>query len=126
MVQPSLHGIIGEIGNVRHFKNDGALAKFCGIVWSQYQSGEYEADDTKLRKTGNSYLRYYICLAANRMRVCDPVFQKYYSSKFREVKSHQHKRALVLTARKSIRLIFCLLQENRLYTQDDKGVINEN
>ena len=60
------------------------------------------------------------------MRVCDPVFQKYYSSKFREVKSHQHKRALVLTARKSIRLIFCLLQENRLYTQDNKGVINEN
>lgn len=125
MVLLLLLGIIAEIGNIKRFKNDGSLAKFCGLVWSQYQSGEYEADDTKLRKTGDSYLRYYICLAADRMRINDPIFKNYYSSKFREVKSHQHKRALVLTARKSIRLIFCLLQENRLYTQDNKGVIDD-
>lgn len=120
-----LLGIIAEIGNIKRFKNDGSLAKFSGLVWSQYQSGEYEADDTKLRKTGNSYLRYYVCLAADCMRKYDPIFKKYYSSKFCEVKSHQHKRALVLTARKVIRLIFCLLQEKRLYTQDNKGVIDD-
>lgn len=121
----SLLGIIAEIGDIKRFKNDGALAKFCGLVWSQYQSGDFEAEDTKLRKTGNSYLRYYICLAADCMRRFDPVYQKYYSSKFCESRTHHHKRALVLTARKSIRLIFCLLQENRLYTQDNKGVVDE-
>ena len=120
-----LLGIIAEIGDIKRFKNDAALAKFCGLVWSQYQSGEYEAQDTKLRKTGNSYLRYYICLAADCMRKNDSTYSQYYSSKFRESRTHHHKRALVLTARKSIRLIFCLLRENRLYTQDNKGVIDE-
>lgn len=108
-------GIISEIGDISRFKNNNALAKYSGLVWSQYQSGEFEAEDTKLRKTGNSYLRYYFCLAADSMRRNDATFKKYYSSKFSEVKSHQHKRALVLTARKAIRLIFSLLQEKRLY-----------
>lgn len=109
-------GIIAEIGDISRFKDHNALAKFSGLVWSQYQSGEFEADDTKLRKTGNSYLRYYLCLAADSMRKYDYTFKNYYSSKFNEVKTHQHKRALVLTARKAIRLIFSLLQEKRLYT----------
>ncbi|MEG1059748.1 MAG: IS110 family transposase [Bacilli bacterium] len=108
-------GIISEIGDISRFRNDNALAKYSGLVWSQYQSGEYEAQDTKLRKTGNSYLRYYFCIAADCMRKNDDTFKKYYSGKFGEVKSHQHKRALVLTARKAIRLIFSLLQEKRLY-----------
>lgn len=108
-------GIISEIGDISRFRNDNALAKYSGLVWSQYQSGEYEAQDTKLRKTGNAYLRYYFCIAADCMRKNDDTFKKYYSGKFGEVKSHQHKRALVLTARKAIRLIFSLLQEKRLY-----------
>lgn len=108
-------GIIAEIGDISRFKSDDALAKFCGLVWSQYQSGEFEAEDTKLKRTGNKYLRYYFCLAADGMRKNIDTFKNYYSSKFCEVKTHQHKRALVLTARKAIRLIFSLLQEKRLY-----------
>lgn len=114
-------GIISEIGDISRFRNDNALAKYAGLVWSQYQSGEYEAQDTKLRKTGNAYLRYYLCLAADCMRKNDDTFKKYYSGKFGEVKSHQHKRALVLTARKAIRLIFSLLQEKRLYISAKEG-----
>ena len=113
-------GIIAEIGNISRFKSDDALAKFSGLVWSQYQSGEFEAEDTKLKRTGNKYLRYYFCLAADGMRKNIDTFKNYYSSKFREVKTHQHKRALVLTARKAIRLIFSLLQEKRLYTQAEE------
>lgn len=113
-------GIIAEIGDISRFRNDNALAKFSGLVWSQYQSGEYEAEDTKLKRTGNKYLRYYFCLAADGMRKNINTFKNYYSSKFCEVKTHQHKRALVLTARKAIRLIFSLLQEKRLYTPDEE------
>jgi transposase len=116
-------GIIAEIGDVHRFNNDDALAKFAGLVWSQYQSGEFEAENTKLRKTGNAYLRHYLCQAANCMRIHNSDFAIFYSRKFKEVKSHQHKRAIVLTARKAVRVIFSLLQKNRLYTLPKKGVL---
>lgn len=116
-------GIIAEIGDINRFRNDDALAKFAGLVWSQYQSGEFEADDTYLRKTGNVYLRNYFCQAANSMRLCNSDFANFYSRKFKEVSKHQHKRATVLTARKAVRVIFALLHDNRLYTLPKKGVL---
>lgn len=114
-------GIIAEIGDINRFKSDDALAKFTGLVWSQYQSGEFEADDTHLRKTGNVYLRNYFCQAASCMRIHNSDFAMFYSRKFKEVSKHQHKRALVLTARKAVRVIFALLHDNRLYTLPTKG-----
>nr|CDL66444.1 unnamed protein product [uncultured bacterium] len=116
-------GIIAEIGDINRFKNDDSLAKFAGLVWSQYQSGEFEADDTYLRKTGNVYLRNYFCQAANSMRLCNSDFAMFYSRKFKEVSKHQHKRATVLTARKAVRVIFALLHDNRLYILPKKGVL---
>ena len=38
--------------------------------------------------------------------------------KYDEVKIHQHKRALALTARKFVRLIFGLLAKHQLYSSD--------
>ncbi len=53
--------------------------------------------------------------AANSVRKCDSEFRRYYDLKFHEVNKHQHKRALALTARKLVRLVFRLLKDNRLY-----------
>ncbi|MGX7104870.1 IS110 family transposase, partial [Globicatella sanguinis] len=39
-----------------------------------------------------------------------------YHKKFQEVPKHQHKRALVLTARKLVRLVDVLLRNHQLYT----------
>ena len=52
-----------------------------------------------MTRTGNRCLRYYLCEAANRVRQCAPEYAAYYR-KFHEVRKHQHKRAIVLTARK--------------------------
>nr|WP_267459258.1 hypothetical protein [Caproicibacter fermentans] len=49
------------------------------------------------------------------MRRCDSEFRRYYDLKFKEVNKFQHKRALALTARKLVRLVFRLLKDNRLY-----------
>lgn len=114
-------GIIAEIGDINRFRNDDALAKFAGLVWSQYQSGEFEAEDTFIRKTGNVYLRNYFCQAANCLKKHNSDFATFYSRKFKEVSKHQHKRAIVLTARKAVRVIFALLHDNRLYTLPKKG-----
>lgn len=116
-------GIIAEIGDINRFKNDDALAKFAGLVWSQYQSGDFEAEDTYLRKTGNVYLRNYFCQAASCLHTHNSDFAMFYSRKFKEVSKHQHKRAIVLTARKAVRVIFALLHDNRLYTLPKKGAL---
>lgn len=108
-------GIIAEIGDINRFKNQAALAKFAGISWSKYQSGKYTADNTHLIFSGNRYLRYYLLEAANKVRVHDPEFKRFYDLKYRETPKTPHKRALALTARKLVRLVYALLHDNRLY-----------
>jgi transposase len=108
-------GIIAEIGDIHRFKNQAALAKFAGICWSKYQSGKYTADNTHLISSGNRYLRYYLMEAANKVRMHDPEFKRFYDLKYREAPKTPHKRALALNARKLVRLVYALLHDNRLY-----------
>ena len=107
-------GIIAEIGDVNRFQSQAAVAKYAGLVWTQHQSGNFEAQHTRLIKSGNRYLRYYLLEAANSVRRCDSEFRRYYDLKYKEVNQFQHKRALALTARKLVRLVFRLLKDNRL------------
>ena len=108
-------GIIAEIGDIHRFDSQASVAKFAGLVWTQHQSGEFEAEHSRMIKSGNRYLRYYLLEATNSVRRCDSEFRRYYDLKFKEVNKYQHKRALALTARKLVRLVFRLLKDNRLY-----------
>ena len=108
-------GIIAEIGDIRRFDSQASVAKFAGLVWTQHQSGDFEAEHSQMIKSGNRYLRYYLLEAANSVRRCDSEFRRYYDLKYHEVNKYQHKRALALTARKLVRLVFRLLKDNRLY-----------
>lgn len=108
-------GIIAEVGDIHRFQSQASVAKFAGLVWTQNQSGDFEAEHTKLIKSGNRFLRYYLLEAAHSVRRCDSEFRRYYDLKFKEVNKFQHKRALALTARKLVRLVFRLLKDNRLY-----------
>ncbi|OLN25120.1 IS110 family transposase [Desulfosporosinus metallidurans] len=108
-------GIIAEIGDIRRFPNEGALAKFIGLTWRSHQSGNFTADDTPLTRTGNTYLRSYIIQAANLVRQKEPEYKAFYQRKFSESKTHHHRRALVLTARKLVRMVDALLRSNQIY-----------
>lgn len=108
-------GIFAEIAGIHRFDSEAALAKFSGLVWKKTQSGHFDAQITRLAKTGNKYLRYYLVEAAALVRIHIREFNDYYQTKYNEVSRFQHKRALVLTARKLIRLVFSLLRDNRLY-----------
>jgi len=108
-------GIYAEIPDASRFPSDSKLAKFAGLTWRKIQSGNFTAEETRLTKTGSAYLRYYLVEAANSLRVHNEEYKAYYSKKFREVPKHRHKRALVLTARKLIRLVFALLTKKQLY-----------
>ena len=108
-------GIIAEIGDINRFANQAALAKYAGLAWSQHQSGDFEAQNTRLIKSGNRYLKYYLCEAAMSLVRCDAEYSRFYHLKYKEVNKYQHKRALALTARKFVRLVFRLLKDNCLY-----------
>ena len=108
-------GIIAEIGDINRFQSQASVAKYAGLVWKQHQSGEFEAQNTRLIKSGNRFLRCYLLEAANSVRRCDSEFRRYYDLKYKEVNKYQHKRALALTARKLVRLVFRLLKDERNY-----------
>ena len=109
-------GILAELGTIKCFKSHDALAKYCGIVWRENQSGEFEAEDTPMNKAGNRYLRYYMVEAAGSVVRHCPEYRAFYDKKFAEVRTHQHKRALALTSRKLIRMLFGLLANGKLYS----------
>lgn len=109
-------GLASEIGNPARFDNDQAkVAKFAGLSWHQTQSGDFQAEETRLTPAGNRYLRYYLCEAANSVRMRNAEYRDYYERKYQEVRLHQHKRAIVLTARKLVRLVLRLLTTNQPY-----------
>ncbi len=108
-------GIIAEVSDVNRFASQARLAKYAGLAWTQHQSGQFEGQHTRLIKSGNRFLKYYLCEAAMSLVRCDTEYRRYYDLKFKEVNKYQHKRALALTARKLVRLIFRLLKDNRLY-----------
>ena len=109
-------GIISEIGDITAFHSSDALAKYAGLYWLKNDSGNFVSEDNQLSRAGNAYLRYYLGEAANSVRRYIPEYREFYEKKYAEVTKHQHKRALALTSRKFVRLVFGLLVKNQLYT----------
>jgi len=108
-------GIFSEIGDITRFPGEEQIARFAGLAWLRHQSGSFEAQTTRLDRQSNEYLRYYLVEAADSLRRHNADFRTYYQKKYVEVTKHQHKRALVLTARRLVRLVDALLRTNELY-----------
>jgi transposase len=109
-------GILAEIGDIWRFEGDEAkVAKFAGLKWRKTKSADRRSEETPLTRRGNHYLRYYLCEAANSVRMRDAEYAAYYQKKYNEVPKHQHKRAVTLTARKLVRLVVRLLTTNQSY-----------
>lgn len=113
-------GLIAEIGDISRFDDEAALAHYAGLSWPAHESGTFQGEDTALSKAGNTYLRYYLIEAANSVRLHCPEYAAYYQAKHAQSPKHAHKRALVLTARKLVRLVDALLRTDRLYQAPDQ------
>ncbi|MDQ3930852.1 MAG: IS110 family transposase [Chloroflexota bacterium] len=107
-------GIVAELGDVTRFPDDAAIAKYAGLWWPARESGSYQAQDTPMSKAGNEYLRYHLVEAANSVRLHCAEYQQYYAAKHAQSTKHAHKRAVVLTARKLVRLIDELLRAGKV------------
>jgi len=91
-----------------------AVARLAGLWWPRNDSGRFEGQDRYLARERNPYLRYWFTQAAYSLKRHRADYADYYDRKYNEVKKHQHKRALILTARKSVRLIFALLHKGQM------------
>ncbi|MEQ2041854.1 transposase [Mediterraneibacter gnavus] len=100
---------------MNRFTNHEQLAKYTSLSWKQHQSGGFESQTTRLINSGNRSLKCYLCEAAFSLVRCDKEYSDFYHLKYKEVNRYQHKRALALTARKFVQLVFVLLKDNRLY-----------
>ena len=110
-------GILAEIVDILRFKEHKHLAQYMGLTWRKNSSGSFVSQNTRLSKVGNVYLRHYFILGANLLRQHNLEYKAYYWRKYQEVSKYQHKRALVLTARKLVRLVHALLTKNEPYVR---------
>ena len=78
-------GIMAEIGDINRFNSQAALAKYAGLAWKQHQSGDFEAQTTRLINSGNRFLKYYLCEAAFSLVRCDKEYSDFYHLKYKEV-----------------------------------------
>lgn len=113
-------GLVAEIGDITRFPHERALAQYAGLTWKTHESGQFQAEDTELTKTGNTYLRYYLIEGANSVRMHCPEYTAYYQAKVSQSTIHPHKRALVLTARKLVRLVDALLRTDTRYRPPER------
>lgn len=111
-------GILAELGQIERFEDEAKIAKYAGLYWKLKQSGNFESERTVMTKARNRYLRYYLVEAAGSVMRNEPVYREYYLKKYHEVPKHQHKRALVLTARKLVRMVDVLLRNHQLYAPE--------
>ena len=112
---------MGEIQDPRRFTVDrpyrdgqAAVAKRAGLWWPRHSSGRFEGQDRHLARERNPFLRYWLVQAAYALKGKQSDYAAYYQRKYHESSSHHHKRALILTARKAVRLIFALLYKGQM------------
>jgi len=126
-------GILGEVQDTRRFitgdkydrklkcfrprkYRDGqaAVANLAGLWWPKNDSGRSQSQNCRLSRERNPYLRFWFVQAAYSLQLYQPDYAAYYHRKYNEAHDHRHMRALILTARKSVRLIFALLHKGQL------------
>ena len=105
--------ILGEIGDIRRFKNSSALVAYAGIDPSVKQSGEFNSTHNHMSKRGSPYLRHAIFLAATTCTFHDSPLHAYYKKK-RDQGKH-HLTAAGAVAHKLTTLIYAVLRDGKPY-----------
>lgn len=102
--------ILSEIGDIKRFSNPTKLLAYAGLDPSVRQSGNFNANTTRISKRGSKHLRYAIHRASFVIVYNNDVFYEYYTTKRSKGKSHYN--VLGHVSNKLVRIIFKLLTEN--------------
>lgn len=101
--------ILGETGNIHRFINPSKLLAFAGLDPSVYQSGNFQAKNTRMSKRGSKVLRYALMNAAHNVVKNNVTFKTYYDVKMAEGRTHYN--ALGHCAGKLIRILWKMLTD---------------
>lgn len=110
--------IIGELGDIRRFKNHKQLNAYVGIDIMTYQSGNTRYQD-RINKRGNKRLRKILffmikTMISLRKRTKNHLVD-YYDKLKKQPQSKPHKVAVIACMNKFLKLIFNLIQRNIPY-----------
>jgi transposase len=111
--------LLGEIGDIERFENEGRLSSYCGVSPVMWQSGTSKIK-AKRRKRFSRRLKgtlYFISLSQIRI---NPESRQYYWRKRREGKSHWQ--AMNALSRQLIKIIYYMLKNKEPYCR--KEVVN--
>lgn len=101
--------ILREIGDIHHFSEPKKLLAFAGLDPSVHQSGNFQAQRTRMSKRGSRVLRYALINAAHNVVKNNATFKAYYDAKRAEGRTHYN--ALGHCAGKLVRVIWKMLTD---------------
>ena len=101
--------ILGEIGDIHRFSEPKKLLAFAGLDPSVHQSGNFQAQRTRMSKRGSRVLRYALINAAHNVVKNNATFKAYYDAKRADGRTHYN--ALGHCAGKLVRVIWKMLTD---------------
>ncbi len=104
---------LGEIGDIRRFRNAKALVAYAGLDPSVAQSGEFTAKKSHLSKRGSTHLRRAVWLASAAAIRTDKALKALHEKKRAEGKPFHV--ALGAVANKLLHIIYAVLRDNKPY-----------
>lgn len=106
--------IVGEIGDPHRFKSFDSLLAYAGLDPVVYQSGNYNASNTRPSKRGSSYLRWALHQVSARIVNLDHTFSTYYEKKRLTENKHYYV-ALGHVGKKLLRVLYTMLKYRQTF-----------
>ena len=109
---------LGELGNPDYFKNPQQIVKYAGYDPKENDSGLHTGRKI-ISKKGRWLLRKYLYFMAMRVVHRSAFFKEYYEHKQKGmIRPLTKKEALCAVILKLIRVIFALMRDRRLFTEE--------
>ena len=108
--------IISELGDISRFSSESQVIRFAGVNPIVYQSGQYNAQMTRISKKGSKYLRKTLYQIIQPVIENNPVFKAYYIKKTKQGKSHRCAQGHCV--RKLLRIIYHLLKTGKQFNPE--------
>ena len=110
--------LIGELGDIRRFKNNKQINAYAGIDIQRYQSGKLQYQD-RINKRGNRRLRkilYFMIMSMISLRQKSKnTIVEYYDQLKKQPQSKPHKVAVIACVNKFLKVAFHLIQHETHY-----------
>lgn len=117
--------VIGELGDIRRFKNPKQINAYAGIDIQRHQSGKLQYQD-RINKRGNRRLRkilYFMVMSMISLRAkTKNTIVDYYDQLKKQPQSKPHKVAVIACMNKFLKVAFHLIHHDVLYHYESAKV----